>query len=627
MALHRNALAILASLGPLLSQTGAQEVPDSAFTRRGNHVAAVVGDYLYLDGGEVSQLVDGKVEEPWPSRTVNSTFSIPLNEPWTNKTVVFRETPVDNESSMNHASVWTDAGSDSAGATKMYIWGGERGYTIVTDEARNPRLRVFTADGKGGGSWAHEELPKPQSIVRVAGPSTVGCGGFGYTFGGFSSERTDFRVRQGGLTPIPGLIKYDIAAKSWTNETALVHPPFGTHQFGRAVCLPGLGAPESTDDKATGLAFFMGGAALTRRDMSETTGIDFQNVTFYDGRRWHSQLTTGEAPLPRTRHCVVAARSGGSGSYEIFVYGGASALKLSENQGFADLHILTVPGFQWFKVDYSKNPEHRRQGHTCNAIPGKRLMVNVGGYEDGFGGESWRTTDPWTKGIGVFDMTALQWLDSYDPAAGPYESPQVVKDWYKNGGLSSVKWRSEQTKKLFSSMKVDGLATDNTENGSSGGGQGDSSSGNNGGGGTQGESGSGSGGSNIGAIAGGVVGGVVFIALLAALVFIMVRRRRQQTPQAEEDQSQTPHASDGPATDGSATPYRTVSEMGYPHKSHEMGSAYQPHEMGHFGKPQEMATVSSVHEMSTVYNAQELQGSRVFYELETPQMRQEMAAR
>ncbi|TLD07038.1 hypothetical protein PgNI_10847 [Pyricularia grisea] len=604
MALHQNALVILASLGSLFSQTWAQEVSDSAFTRRGNHVAAVVGNYLYLDGGEVSQLVDGKVEEPWPSRTVNSTFSIPLDQPWTNKTVVFKETPVENESSMNHASVWTDAGSDSTDATKMYIWGGERGYTIVTDEARNPRLRIFTADGKGGGSWAHEELPKPQSIVRVAGPSGVGCGGFGYTFGGFSSERTDFRIRQGGLTPVPGLIKYDIASKSWTNETALVHPPFGTFQMGRAVCLRGLGAPGSADDKATGLAFFMGGAAITSRDMSETTPIDFQNVTFYDGRRWHSQMSTGEAPQPRVRHCIVAARSGDAGSYEIFVYGGASALKVSENQGFADLHILTVPGFRWFKVDYSKNPEHRRQGHTCNAIPGKRLMVNVGGYEDGFGGESWRTTDPWTKGIGVFDMTALEWLDRYDPAARAYESLKIVKDWYKNGGLSTVKWDNEETKKLFSSINADSLATGNTDNGSSGG-QDDSTSGNKENGNTNegAVSENQSGGSNIGAIAGGVVGGVVFLALLAALGFVIVRRRRLQTSQREDDQASSP------GLDASNLKYQTVSEMALT------------------DKPQEVATVSSVHELSTMCNAQELQGSRVFYELETPQMRQELAAR
>ena len=41
--------------------------------------------------------------------------------------------------------------------------------------------------------------------------------------------------------------------------------------------------------------------------------------------------------------------------------------------------------------------------------------------------------DVWPWGLGVFDMHDLQWKDHYDPEAGQYESPAMVKDWYLDG--------------------------------------------------------------------------------------------------------------------------------------------------------------------------------------------------
>ncbi|KAI9869690.1 MAG: hypothetical protein M1830_005209 [Pleopsidium flavum] len=40
------------------------------------------------------------------------------------------------------------------------------------------------------------------------------------------------------------------------------------------------------------------------------------------------------------------------------------------------------------------------------------------------------TADPWTLGIGVFDMKNLAWKDSYDARAVVYESPDKVKQYY-----------------------------------------------------------------------------------------------------------------------------------------------------------------------------------------------------
>jgi len=40
------------------------------------------------------------------------------------------------------------------------------------------------------------------------------------------------------------------------------------------------------------------------------------------------------------------------------------------------------------------------------------------------------TADPWTLGIGVFDMKTLEWKDSYDARAVAYEPPDKVKQYY-----------------------------------------------------------------------------------------------------------------------------------------------------------------------------------------------------
>lgn len=61
---------------------------------------------------------------------------------------------------------------------------------------------------------------------------------------------------------------------------------------------------------------------------------------------------------------------------------------------------------------------------------GNRQMLSNGGLAD-IG--DWQTRDEWLGGIGVLDMTELEWSDKYDSIASVYDSPQIVKDWYDKG--------------------------------------------------------------------------------------------------------------------------------------------------------------------------------------------------
>ena len=40
--------------------------------------------------------------------------------------------------------------------------------------------------------------------------------------------------------------------------------------------------------------------------------------------------------------------------------------------------------------------------------------------------------DPWPEGIGIFDMTALKFKDSYEAKAKQYETPDLIKRFYNN---------------------------------------------------------------------------------------------------------------------------------------------------------------------------------------------------
>ena len=64
-------------------------------------------------------------------------------------------------------------------------------------------------------------------------------------------------------------------------------------------------------------------------------------------------------------------------------------------------------------------------------------MVVIGGLDPTVGDVdpwTWNSPpDPWPQGIGVFDLTALQWKDSYEAKAPHYSAPDIVTQYYQSG--------------------------------------------------------------------------------------------------------------------------------------------------------------------------------------------------
>lgn len=121
--------------------------------------------------------------------------------------------------------------------------------------------------------------------------------------------------------------------------------------------------------------------------------------------------------------------------YGRFIHGGAINGILGPQTANSDqVYVLSLPSFQWFRASYtSVNP---RVGHTCQATASGQMII-IGGvdptYSHRYVGEADASNfppDPWPQGVGVFDMTALKFKDSYQAKAGAYQTPDIIKNYH-----------------------------------------------------------------------------------------------------------------------------------------------------------------------------------------------------
>lgn len=109
-------------------------------------------------------------------------------------------------------------------------------------------------------------------------------------------------------------------------------------------------------------------------------------------------------------------------------------------QAFVDLDkvwVLSLPSLTWYQSTYT--PSDARFLHTCHVPGNRRQMVAIGGIIPELE-IPLQPPDPWPQGLGIFDLTEMQWKDSYDAKAERYETPKVVKDGIESGGVYPGKW-------------------------------------------------------------------------------------------------------------------------------------------------------------------------------------------
>lgn len=119
------------------------------------------------------------------------------------------------------------------------------------------------------------------------------------------------------------------------------------------------------------------------------------------------------------------------------MYGGWSGRATSANRPYDEIHVLSLPAFQWHKVQYTTtSPRH---GLTCESVGGGQILTIGGLDSDNTEPESdvyltvFDSVDPFTQGLNVFDLKTLWWADQYTASPGPYTPAPAIQQIYAGG--------------------------------------------------------------------------------------------------------------------------------------------------------------------------------------------------
>lgn len=146
-------------------------------------------------------------------------------------------------------------------------------------------------------------------------------------------------------------------------------------------------------------------------------------INVYDiaNSAWYTQNTTG-GPDALTRGCAVMQPAKDRSSFNIYWYGGYDGLHATDQSHYKDdVWVLSLPSFTWTKV-FTGRSGQGRAGHKC-VMPYPDQMMVVGGAPAQVGTGGTCLTDI----IELFNVSSLEWLDSYDPTVySDYAVPSPV---------------------------------------------------------------------------------------------------------------------------------------------------------------------------------------------------------
>jgi hypothetical protein len=362
-----------------------------------------------------------------------------------------------------------------------------------------------------GGSWQEVDTSADggwQRLIRPSGGAVASAKDVGYNLGGYYDSWTSQSTSDlgGGFLPAPGMQICNFTTNKCSNNSALGYSSNGAFEFGGLVHVPTWG-PE-------GLVVVIGGQTSPMLNLF-SDGQKYQNmanISLFEPttQQWYYQTSTGEVPPQRDRFCVVGSTAGGdNGTFEIYMYGGQygagafSSASSSTNAASDEVYVLSLPAFQWFKAEYTSSDP--RILHTCHALGSQ--MLSVGGIDPSAASyqDAIDNSDNFTQGIKVFDLTKMQWTNSWDPSLPEYETPEVVNEYTSSAGKNPASWDMPELQAIFNGS---GPAKSSGASGS----------------------GSKSSKSNIGAIVGGVVGGVLGLALIGLIAFYLLYWKNRKPP-------------------------------------------------------------------------------------------------
>lgn len=404
--------------------------------------AAVLRDAFYLDGGLITYrpgLADGTWGTPDTPEDGQAMYMIDFTRPFNtaqNATELLQKVPKTAGPANNRAPNYYD-GTLFANDHVLYLFGGVLRDT--DDFAHPPATTVMSYErfqyGPHRERWSpgfiDVRLPDDMSRYITAGAGVnVPSENLGFYFGGL--RRADWgEIRDRGndeynaTVAANTLISVDMSTmrgERWANDSLssgvlgpanaeLVWIPVADR--GALIALGGVDNPA--------------GVFSPEMDLPNqvNSSIFMSNVSVYDvaNRTWYTQPTTGDIPPQLTRSCSVVAVAKDRSSFNIYLYGGYSALSRTDAPT-DDVYILSIPSFVWIKAS-SGQSGHGRRSHKCAKVY-PDLMFVVGGQPQ------LRPNDmACLEGgiIQIFNLSTLAWQESYDPNVwADYQVPKIVTD-------------------------------------------------------------------------------------------------------------------------------------------------------------------------------------------------------
>ncbi|KAK3995972.1 autophagy-related protein 3 [Cladorrhinum sp. PSN332] len=325
----------------------AQLDPVKNFCRRFGHQTAVIDRRLYVDGG----LINYNPLSQYPLNYSNTGLLYhDLDRPGAGEMPQLYANLTKNNTvpSVSGGILWADNINK-----RFYLFGGD-----YYQQPPPPQFVLWSYDVINE-EWVSFGSPTQASIQSVSygAGATIVERGEGYYFGGFKSSAS-----VAGWTADPvavsGLVKYSMDTNSWTNNT-------GPDSIGRAE-----GAMVFIPISDGGMLVYFGGVQDLKGN-GTVVGQPMDQIFLYDvlSSKWYTQNATGHVPQMRRRFCAGAAWAQDRSSYNIYLYGGAGMPP--DTAGFDDVYILTIPSFQWVKMDPTT------EGNTTGARPHNTLTCNV----------------------------------------------------------------------------------------------------------------------------------------------------------------------------------------------------------------------------------------------------------
>lgn len=410
----------------LETRQGSDVLAATDFLRRGYQASVVIGNWVYIDGGEFSFMSSGIPQFQYAS----TLLSIDLSQNWTNATVTIQSTTKPNGApNLNSPSLWYHEAED-------LLYSGFAGWnSSFGDKPNLPPLSLWTfkPDGSGSGAWNEaiaakssvwSQLTRPGQPLMAFGPRDA------WVLGGITTEWNGWASSE---NLIPGMVQFAMASHTFSNSSVKCCNATAGIYKGALQYVPSFG-PE-------GIFIAMGGQNGIGNDGVNAGLIDFGKVSVFDPTKqeWWNQTTTGSKPSPRVEFCTAGVNST-DGTYEIFVYAGWGTHLGPAAIQYDTINILTIPAFHWISVPY--NPKHPRHAHSCNAVGGSQILT-IGGVDSnshvatGIVQSIVESTfassrDPFTQGLAIFDMTTMAFSDHFSARAPPYEQSEAVKQFYSH---------------------------------------------------------------------------------------------------------------------------------------------------------------------------------------------------